>query len=89
MELTRHEKATKRLLTEHYVHKTTIRDALRCDYEIALKIFQEAKSREKSLIDPRPHAAQSKLVIEVIGGNYNFMKKQFDEKMKQKLEGKE
>ncbi len=86
MDLTRQEKAMQKLLTEHYVHRTTIRDALRCDYKVAEEIFKTAKAKEKSLIDPRPHAAQSKLVIEVTGGNYNFMKKQFDEKIKQKKE---
>lgn len=81
--MNRREKAMQKLLTEPYVHATTIRDALKCDYEKAKEIFALAKEEElkKSLIDVRPNAVQSKTVIQITGSNYNYLKKQFKERM--------
>lgn len=91
MNITRHEKALKRLLTNLYVHKTTIRDALRCSYEKANEIFHLAKQEElkRSMIDVRPNAVQSNLVLKVSGLDRNFMKKQFDELLELKKQVKD
>lgn len=77
-----HEKALKKLLTDPYVPKTTIRLALKCSHEKAKEIFDKAKEIEskKTLIDPRPTQVQSQSVFKVTGLNYSFVKKQFENK---------
>ena len=83
IELTRHEKALNRILTDPYVHRTTIRDAFRCSYEVSGEIFKAAKELDlkKSMIDPRPFAVQSQTVLKVTGSNYSYLKKQLDNKL--------
>lgn len=91
LELTRHEKALSRLLTDPYVHRTTIRDAFRCSYEVSGEIFKAAKELDlkKSMIDPRPFAVQSQTVLKVTGSNYSYLKKQLDNKLGRKAESNE
>lgn len=81
--MNRHERGMHKLLTQNYIHATTIRDAFNCSYEKAKEIFAKAKEQElkKSLIDVRPNAVQSKTVIQITGSNYNYLKKQFKERM--------
>lgn len=88
LELTRHEKALGRLLTDPYVHRTTIRDAFRCSYKVSGEIFKAAKELDlkKSMIDPRPFAVQSQTVLKVTGSNYSYLKKQLDNKLSRKAE---
>lgn len=76
-------KGMQRLLTEPYVHRTTIRDALQCDYEKAKEIFAIAKQAElkKSQLNVRPNAVQSDLVIQIIGSNRNQLLRQFKEQI--------
>lgn len=80
--MNKHEKALNRLLTEPYVPKTVIRDAIKCSNEKANEIFDKAKEIEnkKTLIDPRPTQVQSQSVFKVTGLNYSFVKKQFENK---------
>lgn len=74
-------KAMHRLLTENYIKKTTIKEALRCSYSKAIEVFDAAKELDlkKTLIDPRPDSVQVQSVLKVVGLNYSFIKKQFDE----------
>ncbi|CAM3603654.1 hypothetical protein ERUR111494_02430 [Erysipelothrix urinaevulpis] len=76
----RKEKAIKSFLTEYYVPKSTIRDALGSSTETATQIFEEAKriEKERCSIDPRPHQAQVQTVLKITKINYSFMKKQYE-----------
>ena len=80
--MTEKEKSIQRLLKEHYVSKTTIQRSFGCDSKTADNIFNECKriELERCKIDPRPKRVQSRTVMQVTNTNYNYIKKQHEER---------